>query len=286
MVGPQVGLQILIHSLLILSSKRAQEEINHTAPCSHAHHPPSFFPLFSSYIYHLVNDLSSLQHTTRSVLADFAADGVVYLELRTTPRALPKSNLSKADYVAAILATIADFEAHTPNNRLHTRLILSVDRRNSPAEAREVVDLAARFRSDHPPGTAGSGGVVGVVGIDLCGDPTRTGIKALQPAFEEARRRCPELGVTLHFAEAEASGTDDELLMLLREWKPQRIGHVIHVSERVRNEISSYPGGLGLELCLSCNVHAGMVKGGFEGHHFGEWRKYLMLRTHCTFKPS
>ncbi|CAN8097476.1 unnamed protein product [Discula destructiva] len=225
----------------------------------HDYNLETFFPLFSSYIYHLVNDLPAVKQTTLSVLRDFAADGVVYLELRTTPRAMPQAGLSKAGYVAAILATIAEFEAS--DDRLHTKLILSIDRRNSLAEAMEVVELAAQFKGK------------GVVGIDLCGDPSRAGIEALQPAFEEARLKCPELGVTLHFAEAEASGSDEELLLMLREWRPQRIGHVIHTSERVKEAIRKYPGGLGLELCLSCNVHADMVKGGFEGHHFGEWWK-------------
>lgn len=218
-----------------------------------------FFPLFSSYLYHLVNDEAALKYTTLSVLRDFAADGVVYLELRTTPRALPRSNLSKADYVSTILSTIAEFESS--DHRLRTKLILSVDRRNTLTEAMEVVDLIRQFASQ------------GVVGIDLCGDPLRGGIKALQPAFEEFRRLCPGLGMTLHFAEADASGTDEELLMLLREWQPNRIGHVIHLSEAVKKEVIQYPGGLGLELCLSCNVHAGMIHGGFEAHHFGEWCK-------------
>ncbi|KAK7737027.1 hypothetical protein SLS53_006783 [Cytospora paraplurivora] len=205
----------------------------------------SFFPLFSSYIYHLVNDLQALRHTTLSVLQDFARDGVVYLELRTTPRALPKSNLSKAGYIAAILGVIREFESSqdAAAAALHTRLIISVDRRNTLPEAQEAVDLAVAF------------GDRGVVGVDLCGDPTRGGIEALQPAFERARAAThPGLGVTLHFAEAEASGSDEELFMLLGAWRPDRIGHVIHVSERVKREIVGYPGGLGLELCLSCNT--------------------------------
>lgn len=207
----------------------------------------------------MVNDEAALKYTTLSVLRDFADDGVTYLELRTTPRALPKSNLSKAGYISAILSAIAKFESS--DSRLHTKLILSVDRRNNLTEAMDVVDLTQQFAGQ------------GVVGIDLCGDPLRGGIKALQPAFEEFRRRCPGLGMTLHFAEAEASGTDEELLMLLREWKPNRIGHVIHLSEVVKREIIKFPGGLGLELCLSCNVHAGMINGGFEAHHFGDWCK-------------
>ncbi|POS81459.1 adenosine deaminase [Diaporthe helianthi] len=237
----------------------------------HDYNLNTFFPLFSSYIYHLVNDLPALRHTTLSVLRDFAADGVVYLELRTTPRALPRSGLSKAGYVEAILAVIREYEESTSSSsssspasttpQLHTRLILSVDRRNTPQEAAEVIDLARRFQPQ------------GVVGVDLCGDPLRGGVAALQPAFEAAHHAVPGLGVTLHFGEAEASGTDEELLMMLREWKPRRIGHVIHLSDAVKREVAAYPGGLGLELCLSCNVRAGMVSGGFEGHHFGEWWK-------------
>lgn len=217
----------------------------------------SFFPLFSSYIYHMVDTAWALTYTTISVLRDFAADGVVYLELRTTPRAMPKAGLSKSQYVETILNAISGFESgHTT---LRTRLILSIDRRNTLEEALEVVALAREFRGR------------GVVGIDLCGDPKKGGIEALTPAFELAKRELPELGLTLHFAEAEYSGTDEELNMLL-DWLPDRIGHVIHVGDKVKDRIIKI-GRLGLELCLSCNVHANMITGGFEAHHFGEWWK-------------
>ncbi|GAB1320323.1 hypothetical protein MFIFM68171_10533 [Madurella fahalii] len=217
----------------------------------------TFFPLFSSYIYHLVNDVAALRYTTLSVLRDFAADGVVYLELRTTPRAMPAAGLTKEGYVKVILDTIAEFERNEPESGLRTKLILSIDRRNTPEQAREVLYLAKHFLGN------------GVVGIDLCGDPASTdGIAALSPVFEEARR-VPGLGMTLHFAEARCSGSDEELDMLL-SWHPDRLGHVICVSDQVKKRILER-GGMGLELCLSCNVHAGMVVGGFEGHHFGEW---------------
>ncbi|KAK3322194.1 hypothetical protein B0H66DRAFT_553675 [Apodospora peruviana] len=170
---------------------------------------------------------------------------------------MPHAGLTKAGYVQTILDAIALFER--TSTEMHTRLILSVDRRNSLAEAHEVLALAKQLST------------AGVVGIDLCGDPARGGIDVFAPVFESAKKEDGRLGVTLHFAEAEASGTDEELMMLLG-WKPDRIGHVIHVSNRVREAIISR-GGMGLELCLSCNVHAGMICGGFESHHFGEWWK-------------
>ncbi len=220
-----------------------------------------------------------MRYTTLAVLRDFAADGVVYLELRTTPRTLRDGadTLSKARYVETVLDAIRSFEAegHSP---LHTRLILSVDRRNSPAEALEVVELCRQFRAR------------GVVGIDLCGDPQRGGVAALSPAFAAARHAVPGLGVTLHFAEAPCSATDAELRLLL-SWNPDRIGHVIHVGREIRAAIVARQPAMGIELCLSCNVHANMVEGGFEAHHFGDWHKVpecavvLCVSSACLASP-
>ncbi|OTB08055.1 hypothetical protein M426DRAFT_317572 [Hypoxylon sp. CI-4A] len=213
----------------------------------------TFFPLFSSYIYNLVNDAASLEYSTKSVVRDFARDGVVYLELRTTPRTMPKAGLSKAGYIEAVLQAIQT--AQQEMQSLHSRLILSIDRRNTLEEAREVVALAKQFKDQ------------GVVAIDLCGDPTKGDVSLFTPAIEEAR--AAGLKVTIHFAEAEASASEAELATIM-SWMPHRLGHVIHVPESVKQQIAARP-GIGLELCLSCNVHAKMIVGSFEAHHFGEW---------------
>ncbi|KAK7408011.1 hypothetical protein QQX98_009834 [Neonectria punicea] len=220
----------------------------------HDYNLETFFPLFSTYIYGLLTDEESVRYTTTSALTDFLRDGVCYLELRTTPRATP--SLTAAAYVAVLLSAIAAFEADNPH--LHTRLILSVDRRHAPETAAATLALALANRHR------------GVVGLDLCGDPTarRCGeVAVFTPVFLEAKRQ--GLRVTVHFAEAEASGSREELDVLLA-WQPDRLGHVIWEDEAAKREIARR--GLCLELCLSCNVRAGMVHGGFEGHHFGEWK--------------
>lgn len=178
-------------------------------------------------------------------------DGVVYLELRTTPRSSP--TLSAETYISTLLSTISAFEATNP--RLHTRLILSIDRRHDPSVASSILDLA----TTHP-----------IVGLDLCGDPTARpngDISLFTPHFTAAKAH--GLGITVHFAEAEASGSPEELRTLL-SWQPDRLGHVIWEDQATKKEIAAR--GLCLELCLSCNVQAGMVRGGFEGHHFRAWR--------------
>lgn len=189
------------------------------------------------------------------MLQDFQDDGVVYAELRTTPRAMPVACLSKDDYVKTILDIL---NAHNENvsNPMRAFLILSVDRRNTPAEAHEVVDLAIKYKSS------------GVVAVDLCGDPNKGDVRIYADAF--ARARTAGLKITLHFAETELSGLDDELSTLL-SWKPDRLGHVIHVKEEYRKIIEKE--NIGVELCLSCNVQAKLITGTYSDHHFGMWRQ-------------
>ncbi|KAL6692917.1 hypothetical protein J3F84DRAFT_80649 [Trichoderma pleuroticola] len=221
----------------------------------HDYNLETFFPLFSKYIYALLVDEPSIRHATTSVLQSFLRDGVVYLELRTTPRATPF--LSIRQYISILLDTISSFETSHPS--LHTRLILSIDRRHDLPTASAILDLALSL-----PGS--------VVGLDLCGDPAArpAGQVALfTPLFETAREA--GLGITLHFAEAESSASEAELKTLLG-WRPHRLGHVICEDADTKREIALRKDELCLELCLSCNVQAGMVKSGFEGHHFGEWR--------------
>ena len=138
---------------------------------------------------------------------------------------------------------------------MKTNLILSIDRRNDLPTALEVVTLALKYHSQ------------GVVAIDLCGDPAVGDVSIFAPAFKQAREA--NLPITIHFAESPASSTPEELWCLL-EYMPQRIGHVINVPDDVKEEIVKRK--LGLELCLSCNVHAKMITGTYGDHHFGWWR--------------
>jgi adenosine deaminase len=180
---------------------------------------------------------------------------VVYLELRTTPRAIPDKGITKDDYVKTVLR-ILDAWNNDSTNALRVYLILSVDRRNTIAQAEEVVDLCIKHQS------------TGVIGIDLCGDPAKGDVQIFTDTF--VRAKAAGLKLTLHFAEAKESATDVELETLL-SWKPDRLGHVIHVKEEYRKIIERE--NIGVELCLSCNVHARMITGTYSDHHFGMWRQ-------------
>jgi adenosine deaminase len=192
--------------------------------------------------------------STISVLKDFEFDGVKYLELRTTPRDIPSSGINKDTYVITVLECLKEFNEHE-DTQLHSKLILSIDRRMSDIEADEIVNLAIRYSHD------------GVVGVDLCGDPSKGDVRTFTKAFGKAKSA--GLKLAIHFAEAPTSSTDDELLTILT-WNPDRLGHAIHVKDEIKKEIVEK--NIGVELCLSCNVHAKMITGSYSDHHFGWWK--------------
>lgn len=214
----------------------------------------TFFPLFSKYIYELCSTPASITHSTNAVLHDFREDGVAYLELRTTPRSSP--SMSKDDYVTTVLSCIEKFPDRSD---MPTYLILSIDRRNTPEEAMGVIDLAIKFSSR------------GVVGVDLCGDPSKGNVSIFKEAFQKAKLH--GLKITLHFAEIPASSSLLELNTLL-SFGPDRLGHVIHVPDAIKNQIRD--NNIGIELCVSCNVQAKLIEGGVADHHFISW-----IKTEC-----
>lgn len=167
---------------------------------------------------------------------------------------MPSANATREEYLNTILDTIDNFKAKT--SKMSIFLILALDRGNTTAtEAMEIIDLAITNKTR------------GIVGVDLCGNPTNGDVSLYGAAF--ARAKAHGLGLTLHFAETPTSGAPSELATLL-SFQPDRLGHVIHVPDEVKQEIARRK--LGLELCMSCNVHAKLIAGGFLDHHFGYWR--------------
>jgi len=91
-------------------------------------------------------------------LEEFAQDNVRYLELRTTLRPKSKSGFDKEEYLLVVLEEID--KAVLANPGITVRLIASIDRQGTLSDALDTVQLANKHRHR------------GIVGIDLCGDPS------------------------------------------------------------------------------------------------------------------
>lgn len=211
-------------TLLELATSSSQQDLNPTEARILRGDTRSLSEMFSAFavIHRCVRGASTVRRIAREMLEDAQADGVVYLEVRSTPRAHEECGMDEEGYVRAVLAGFEDYAAARGRGRqaqkagspppaaaatafCHARLILSIDRKDADglAVAQRTVDLALAYRSR------------GVVGIDLSGDPTKGSWDTWLPALQRARDA--GLRITLHAGEA--PGTDEEMMKML-DFKP------------------------------------------------------------------
>jgi adenosine deaminase len=123
-------------------------------------------------------------------------------------------------------------------------LILMMDRRLSPRENGIIVEKAIRYRP------------FGVVGIDLAGpNRSRFSMDQIAPLFRRAREA--GLGVTVHAGE---TGDLEELRYVVREIRPDRIGHGLALARDPKLAKEAAEQGITLELCPTSNLKNGMVR--------------------------
>lgn len=161
-----------------------------------------FFGLFPA-IYALTSTPESLARATRGVLDAFflhSEDGsgpeCTYLELRTTPR--KTSRMTYELYLRTVLSTTEEYLlslSPLPESLVHESskrrvgVIASLDRRMNKETMNEIVNMVVRLKEEG----------LGIVGVDLCGDPRAGDVAEWEDVFERVKRA--DLGLTLHIAE-------------------------------------------------------------------------------------
>ncbi|KAJ8446592.1 hypothetical protein Cgig2_019745 [Carnegiea gigantea] len=198
------------------------------------------FKLFD-LIHVLTTDHATVTRITKEVVEDFAAENVVYLELRTTPKRNDSKCMTKHSYMEAVIEGLRRVDAvdvnftstnngvgrtvksslmsdtHTynglPRKKIYIRLLLSIDRRETLEAAMETVKLALELKD------------VGVVGIDLSGHPKVGDWTTFLPALKFARDQ--GLRVTLHCGEV----PNQEEIHAMLDFLPERIGHACCLEE-------------------------------------------------------
>ncbi|GMH05323.1 hypothetical protein Nepgr_007163 [Nepenthes gracilis] len=244
------------------------------------------FKLFD-LIHILTTDHKTVTRITKEVVEDFASDNVVYLELRTTPKRNDAIGMSKRSYMDAVIEGLrnvstvdVDFAptnigsrrmvnpAHvnstcngTMTKKIYVRLLLSIDRRETSASAMETVKLALELRD------------VGVVGIDLSGNPIVGEWKTFLPALNFAREQ--GLSITLHCGEVP---NQDEIHAML-DFLPERIGHACCLEEEAWEKLKTSK--IPVEICLTSNIRTNTIPA-IDGHHFADLYNASHPLTLCT----
>ncbi|KAL7885561.1 hypothetical protein AOLI_G00058560 [Acnodon oligacanthus] len=209
-------------------------------------------------IHQLVDSEEDILMVAKAVIQEFAADGVKYLELRSTPREETKTGLSKRRYIESVIEAIRQCKQEDVD--IDVRFLVAIDRRNGPEVAMETVKLAEGFMLS-------SDGLI--VGLDLSGDPAVGHGKDFLPALQRAKN-CG-LKLALHLSEIPSQKEESELLLDL---PPDRIGHGTFLHPEVGGSDSLVDKvckqNIPIELCLTSNVK-GQTVPSYDKHHFQYW---------------
>ncbi|KAL6546731.1 hypothetical protein OROMI_022452 [Orobanche minor] len=245
------------------------------------------FKLFD-LIHIITTDHKTVARISREVIEDFAADNVVYLELRTTPKRNDSKGMSKRSYVQAVLEGIRSVNSvevdliDRPNGdiavrshfvddlcngigkkKIYVRLLLSIDRRETAEAAMETVKLALEMRDS------------GVVGIDLSGNPLVGEWLTFVPALEYAQKQ--GIPITLHCGEVP---NPDEIHAML-DFLPKRIGHACCFEDEHLELLKRLQIPVEVEICLTSNIRTETIASA-DVHHFADLYKLNHPLVLCT----
>lgn len=244
------------------------------------------FKLFD-LIHILTTDHATVTRITKEVVEDFAAENVVYLELRTTPKRNDSRGMAKRSYMEAVIEGLRNVDAididftstevrlekngkscqiynecdGISRKKIYVRLLLSIDRRETLEAAMETVKLALEMKD------------VGVVGIDLSGNPKVGEWTTFLPALRFAREQ--GLCVTLHCGEV----PNQEEIHGMLDFLPERIGHACCLEEDAwrKLKMSKIP----VEICLTSNIQTNTISS-IDVHHFADLYNTKHPLTLCT----
>ncbi|KAG6383003.1 hypothetical protein SASPL_157261 [Salvia splendens] len=244
---------------VILKSDRALNEV---------------FKMFD-LIHIITTDHKTVARITKEVIEDFAADNVVYLELRTTPKRNDSKAMSKRSYVEAVLEGIrsvnsvevdlsgelkTDAFAHSHSvdglrngigsKKIYVRLLLSIDSHETTEAAMETVELAVELKD------------FGVVGIDLCGNPNVGQWLTFLPALEFAKKQ----GLPIPY-------------IVERYFLPKRIGHACCLEDEDWKLLKRLE--IPVEICLTSNIKTETIASA-DVHHFADLYKPNHPLILCT----
>ncbi|KAH8395555.1 hypothetical protein KR222_011175 [Zaprionus bogoriensis] len=216
------------------------------------------------FVHELTSTRRGLHYATELVMRDFAKDNVMYLELRTTPKA--NGHMSRREYLQTVLESMRNASKKYP---ITVKLLPSINRAESVAAAHETVELALELRQEQQQQESDDY----IVGIDFSGNPHRGKFADFKPALEMARNG--GLKLAIHCAEIANPLEVREML----QFGMSRCGHGTYLTgcgfEHMREQ------NIPIECCLTSNVKSGTVSS-IASHHLAELMKADAPKVLCT----
>lgn len=207
-----------------------------------------------------------IHRITREAVEDAARDNVRYMELRFTPVALSRAERFPMHDV--IDWVITSSQAAAQEFGITVKLIVSVNRHESPELAEQVAWLAAEHRDN------------GIVAMDLAGNEAEFKSEPFYGIFKEARQA--GLHITIHAGEW---GPAANVREAIEELGAERIGHGVRVLEDDKVTSLARERGTPFEVCVTSNHQSGVVPSP-ESHPFGRMLERGLNVTVNTDDPS
>ncbi|ETI43781.1 hypothetical protein F441_11296 [Phytophthora nicotianae CJ01A1] len=191
-------------------------------------------------IHQVVTSRRVLRRIVIEAVEDFAAENVKYLELRSTPRDLPRDGATRADYVGEVVSALQESHARQDLD-IEVRLLLSINRNQPLQLAEDTVNMALKRKNEQ--------NCPFIVGIDLSGNSERPNSEFYRFEHVLERARAGGLKLAVHFAE---HFDDDESTRILN-FRPDRLGHACCLPEPLYSKMLALR--IPVEVCLTSNVH-------------------------------
>jgi len=181
-----------------------------------------------------------IHRVTSEAVEDAALDNVKYLELRFTPVALSRAERFPLHDVMEWVCSSASKAANKFG--IKVRLIVSVNRHESPELAEQVAWLAASHMEQ------------GIVGMDLAGNEAEFSAKPFAPIFAEAKQA--GLRLTIHAGEW---GGAENVREAIEAVGAERIGHGVRVMDDKNVIALARERAITFEVCPTSNYQSGVV---------------------------
>lgn len=181
-----------------------------------------------------------IRRVAYEAIADAALDGIRYIELMFTPVALSRMHNYPLDEV--IEWVIESTQRASRDFGIQSRLIVSVNRHESPDLAAQVVPLAIKYMKQ------------GIVALNLAGNEADFSAAPFIPVFQDAYDH--GLGITIHAGEWSGADNIQEAILKMHA---ARIGHGVRVLEDPQVVALVREKQIPFEICLTSNLQTGVI---------------------------
>lgn len=261
---PKIELHAHLHGSIrksTLLELAKSQNIPYDVSCLESRDMKGAFAIFD-LIHAAITQLDHLRRIVREVLADFADQNTVYMELRSTPRAFEGTTLD--DYIKVLVEEVDKFNKE--DKRMVVRILLSISRSEPVEKAKETLDLAIKYKAL----------TNSIVGLDFSGNPYVGHFKDFKEVFEEARKN--NLKLAIHVAEKGGEVTAAETDMVL-EFAPERLGHFNYFTEDQLLVVQKKK--IAVETCPTSNKFTMKLRD-YDDHHFDKFVKAGVPVAICT----